>query len=72
VDEGDACDVQQLSKRQKQPRPVSPFSYDTPNLLQADGGELVDDDFTMSFMLDLAALTPTVMATSTLHGDDGA
>lgn len=72
VELDDARDTQSPPKRQKSLWPCSYLSPDFPSLFQTGGSEMADDDFTMSFMLDLAALTPTTaFASANLCGREG-
>ncbi|KAH0597270.1 hypothetical protein MHUMG1_04647 [Metarhizium humberi] len=71
IDTDDTRDTQRKSKRQKPSAPCNSLSPDLSGLFQAGGSEMGDDDFTMSFMLDLAAFTPATALASTNLYEDG-
>lgn len=71
LDTDDIWEMEAASKQQKVSRPNNLLSPDLSSLFQTPGTGMVDDDFTMSFMLDLAALTPgTALASSNIYGNE--
>ncbi|TWU70718.1 hypothetical protein ED733_000238 [Metarhizium rileyi] len=70
INEDAACDTQFTSRRENPSAQRDSANPDLLSLFQTGGGEMENDGFTMSFMLDVAALSPaTALAPTSLCGN---